>query len=124
MLLRRPGAAVATLRDRLTENRIVSITVGRRANKTAHVPFLGSKLRLATAPVHLARTTGAALLPVFAVRTEPGHFAVMIEGPLIPPAGGDPDEPYEAVAQRCAEKLGEYILAYPDQWSRSWASED
>ncbi len=116
------GSALKTLRDRLDNNQVVSITFGRQARKTAQVAFMGSRLRLATGPVHLARTSKAVLLPVLTVRKDTGILTVHIESPLIQPAEDNSDEPYEAIIQKYAQKLEQYILNYPGQWKMSWAS--
>lgn len=119
-----PGSALVALRDRLSENRAVSITVGRRARKIAQVDFLGAKLRLATGPLHLAWTSGAALLPVFSVRTGVGKFVVNIERSLIDPTEDRSGGAYEGIVQEYAGRLERYILDYPGQWNRSWAREE
>ena len=82
--------------------------------------FLSAKLCLATGPLHLARTKGAALLPVFTVRQEPGTLAVTVQSPL---AGVDnPEETYESVCQRYARSLEQFVLRYPDQWNPNWSN--
>ncbi len=110
------GSALAVLRERLKENRIVSITVGSQAARTVRVDFLCAQLRLATAPVHLARTAKAVLLPVFTVKRETGAMVVTVESPLIGDSGDDREEPYESVCERYARRLERYVLQYPDQW--------
>lgn len=111
-------AAIEILRARLSENRVVSITVGQQAARTAEVDFLDAKLLLATGPLHLARSTGAPLLPVFTVMEGTGRLVVHVERPLI--AGdGDQGKSYEAIAQDYAQRLAPYLLRYPDQWGRA-----
>jgi lauroyl/myristoyl acyltransferase len=109
-------SALAILRSRLKENRIVSITVGHQARRIADVDLLSGKLQLATGPLHLARTMNTALLPVFTVMRETGTIVVHVECPLM--VGGDDREaPYESIAQRYARRLEHYLLQYPDQWN-------
>jgi lauroyl/myristoyl acyltransferase len=97
---------------------VISITVGQQAARTAEVDFLDAKLLLATGPLHLARSTGAPLLPVFTVMDGAGRLVVHVERPLI--AGdGDQGESYEAIAQDYAQRLAPYLLRYPDQWGRA-----
>jgi lauroyl/myristoyl acyltransferase len=112
-------SALTILRARLAENRIVSIAVGAKARRTADVDLLGTKLRLATGPLHLARTTNAVLLPVFTVMRETGAMVVNVERPLMT-GDDDQEECYESVAQRYARTLERYLLQYPDQWEGSW----
>ena len=116
------GSALAVLRARLEENRIVSITVGAQARRTAEVDLLSTKLRPATGPLHLAQTTKAVLLPVFTVMRETGAMVVNVEGPLIG-GGDDQEEPYESVCQCYARRLERFVLQYPDQWNQVWGLE-
>ncbi len=112
------GSALTILHQRLKENRIVSITVGAQAKRTVRVDFLSTELRLATGPLHLARTANAVLLPVFTIKRETGALAVNVESPLIGGVSGDDrEEPYESVIQRYARRLERYVLQYPDQWN-------
>jgi len=113
------GSALAILRQRLKENQIVSITVLDRAKRTVQVDFLSTKLRLATAPLHLARTTKAILLPVFTFKRETGVFIVDVQSPLIG-EGDNQEEPYKSVCQRYARRCERFVLHYPDQWSQTW----
>jgi lauroyl/myristoyl acyltransferase len=111
------AAAVKRLRGRLAENGIVIITVGNEARHTVGVPFLGHRLRLAVGPASIARSSGAALLPGFAVRNGDGAFEVTIEAPLeVPPAGSDHARLGE-VAADLARRLEPYARRYPEQWS-------
>ncbi len=114
------GSALKTLYDRLEDNQVVSITFGREARKTAQVAFMGSSVRIATGPMHLARNSKAVLLPVYTVRRDTGILTVNIESPLIQPTEDNDDEPYEAIVQKYVQKLEEYVLSYPGQWKRSW----
>jgi len=110
-----PGAAIAILRRRLQQNRIVSITATRFARKTIGVDFFNIELRLPTGPARLARTAQAALLPVFTVLTDTGVLEVNIESPLNRSRAEQSDEPAEAVIQQYGRKLEHYVLKYPGQ---------
>ena len=114
------GSALALLRQRLKENRIISISVGGQAKRFVPVDFLNCELRLGTGPLHLARTSKAVLLPIFTVKQETGILVVNVEPPLIGGVGDDGEEPYESVVQRYAERLRHYVLQYPDQWSAKY----
>jgi lauroyl/myristoyl acyltransferase len=116
------SSALATLRARLRENRIVSITVGDQAKRTADVNILGTTMRVATGPLHLVRSMNAALIPVFTVMREGGTLEVNVERPLMT---GDDDqaESYESIAQRHARMLEHYLLQTPDQWNESGINE-
>jgi len=107
--------ALAVLRARLAANRvIIIITVGPDAHKFAQVSFFQTHLRIPTGPIRLARTTGAALLPVFSVARDNGAFDVTIEEPLDPTCGQDGDE---HIAAAYAKQLEAFVLKFPDQWA-------
>lgn len=108
--------AVAVLRERLTENRVVSIMVGWQAHKFAEASFFCTKLKLPTGPIQLARTTGAVLFPVFAVAKDNGGFEVSIQNPLLNPTGGHADDD-ATVAAAYAKRLERFVSEYPDQWN-------
>jgi lauroyl/myristoyl acyltransferase len=112
------GSALATLRTRLKENRIVSITVGDQAKRTVEVSIVGTTVRVATGPLHLARTMNAVLIPVFTVMRDTGTLVVNVERPLMT---GDDDraESYGSVAQRHAWMLEHYLQQFPGQWNES-----
>ena len=106
--------ALKTLRARLSANKIVIITVGAEAHKFSQVPFFDTKLGLPTGPIRLARTTGAAILPVFSIAKDNGGYEVSIQEPL-QPAGAESDD--ESVAAAYAKRLEPFVLEYPDQWN-------
>jgi Bacterial lipid A biosynthesis acyltransferase len=106
--------ALATLRARLSANRVVIITVGAEAHKFSQVPFFDTQLGLPTGPIRLARTTGAALLPVFSITKENGGYEVSIQEPL-QSAGSQSDD--ESVAAAYVKRLEPFVLEYPDQWN-------
>jgi len=106
--------ALAKLRSRLADNRIVIITVVPHAHRFAEVPFRNAKLLLPTGPIRLARTTHASLLPVFAFARPDGAFEVSIEAPLR--VSGD-DVGDDCVAAAYAERLESFVLQCPDQWN-------
>ena len=110
--------ALAVLRERLSENRIVIITVGTEAHKLVQVPFVHSYLQLPTGPMALARATGAELPPVFAITQESGRFKVSIQEALNP-TGGQADD--DSIAAAYAKRLELFVLEYPDQWN-GWRS--
>jgi lauroyl/myristoyl acyltransferase len=111
------GPAIRLLRERLGYNCIIWISVGPEAHRTLHIPFLRGTIRLATAPLHLARTSRAALLPVFTIRANDGTYDVTIERRL----DVDSDVTYANAARDYAAMLEQYVSAHPTQW-RGWES--
>jgi len=109
------SAALKTLRERLAANQIVSITVAETGRRTLDTKFLHGTLRVATGPLHLARSTGAPLLPIFAVRNEAGAYKVSI-GPALP-VDDRVDPPYSTAIRAYAAQLEPLVRKYPDQWN-------
>jgi len=119
---RRTGRALKYIRKRLKKNRAVSFKVGHEGRRRARSDFLGTQITLATAPLYLAETTGATLLPVFTLRTGVKRFEVTIGAPIVVPkdANGKPD--YPAAIRIYAGMLAPYVLRDPGQW-RGWRAE-
>jgi lauroyl/myristoyl acyltransferase len=109
------SAALKTLRERLAANQIVSITVAETGRRTLDAKFLHGTLRVASGPVHLARSTGAPLLPIFAVRNAAGAYKVSIGSAL--PVDDRVDPPYSTAIRAYAAQLEPFVRMYPDQWN-------
>lgn len=105
-----PVAALRTLERRLGDNRVVSISARDTARRPLRVPFLDGEIALGGGAIDLARRTGAALLPAFAVRDEDG-FVVAVEAPI-----GAEALARDEAARAYAAVLGRYVLRHPDQW--------
>lgn len=103
-------SALQILRDRLAGNRVVDIAVAETGRRTLDAPFLSGRLRMATGPLHLARTTGAPILPVHAIRRGSGSYEVSIGRPI--DASDD-----EAAARAYTAGLEPLVRRYPDQWN-------
>ena len=115
----RVGPVMATITQRLAENKLVSITVGAQARQTCRVPFFNGHVELALGPVKLACRTGARLLPVFTVRTGENEFVTTVEPALevAPSVNGEPDDirvPLSAYA--------ELLESYVGRWPRLYLS--
>lgn len=111
--------ALEALRRRLAAGRLICITASDTARRCAEVGFLGRRLRLATGPLHLSRTSGAPLLPVFTIRGDDGAYEICVGQPLEPGEGREAD--YGAAAQAYATMLEPFVRTHPDQWS-GWMS--
>jgi lauroyl/myristoyl acyltransferase len=110
------AAAVKRVHERLAENGIVVITVGNEARRTTEVPFLRHRLRLAAGPASIARTSGATLLPAFAVRDADGSFEVTLESPLpLPPAGASREQ-FDETVMALGRRIETYARHCPEQW--------
>lgn len=107
-------APLRTLRRRLAENRVVSVTVTHTASHVDDVPFLDGYCRLPDGPITLAAASGAALLPVFTAGSLPVPRVII--GPRLEIAGPD-----RASIQRCelaaADWLAAQVLEHPADWT-------
>ena len=113
------AAAINALRSRLAENGIVVIYFGNEGRRTTEVPFLNHRVRVATGPVAIACSTGAALVPLFVVRNADETFDVTLEEPLEVPLADDGAGRFDNVAAAMAWRLEPYARSYPEQW-RAW----
>ena len=116
----RPMAATLAAQRLLKRNGIVSITAGAwEGQRLAKVDLLGGKLELAVGAPGLARLSGAALLPVFALRGDDGALRVTVEPPISVTNVRDVDDALQDAARRFGERLEPWIRRHPAQW-RDW----
>lgn len=115
-------AALRRLRNRLTENGVVSITVGSEGLGIMELALRGGYLQLPSGPVTLAHATGAALLPVFCSREVNDEFTVRIEAPITLTREANPEVSTHRVLVRYVELLDAYLERYGAQWfgASSW----
>jgi KDO2-lipid IV(A) lauroyltransferase len=96
---------------RLRGNGIVCIpALGYAGQRFASLPFLGAPARMATGVVTLARTTGAALIPIFCF-VDRGAPRLVLGGPLDPTGDGG-----LSAAAEYAGRLEALVRAHPEQW--------
>ena len=120
-IVRTPGSfsALATLRKRLQENRVVGMRASDGARWVLDLPFLDGRFRLATGPVELAMMTGAVLLPMFAVANAADSYEVHVEAPIGIRIDGDRKRTVADAAAEYVARLEPYVVSYPGQW-RGW----
>lgn len=109
-------APLARLRHRLGENGVVSISVRGDSRRPAAAPFLGGEIRIAVGAPVLAHKSGAALLPVFPLRTSERGFTVFVESPLAVDSSADRRDAVADALGCYAQVLETYVLAHPGQW--------
>jgi lauroyl/myristoyl acyltransferase len=107
-------SSLQRLRERLGQNGIVAIAVAESGRRTLDPAFFCGRLRMASGPLHLARTTGAPILPATAVRHSDGSYEVAIE-PALEIDGAEPL--YHAAARAYTQGLEHWVRRYPDQWN-------
>lgn len=76
------------------------------------VSVCGKRLRFPRGPFLFSSRTGVPVLPGFALMDRPGHYRVVVEGPLWP----EGNDPIQNLMDKMAQVLGKYVAAYGDQW--------
>lgn len=92
----------------------VTSGLGTAGDKLVAVEALGTTLAIPTGMMSLARTTGAALLPLVAYEDDAGRDHVVIEAPLPPLEPGDAG--LIAAARAYAAVLERWVRRHPSQW--------
>jgi lauroyl/myristoyl acyltransferase len=114
-LVMSPEQSVTALRSliaRVRENQLISITFTPKGRRQHIESFFNGTLPVAEGATTLACRTGAALLPVFSVRTGRDVFTTTIEAPLNTGATMSPGE----LAHDCFSLLESYSLRFSDQF--------
>jgi lauroyl/myristoyl acyltransferase len=111
--------ALQRLRECLKANGAISITVGNKGRHTAAANFLGGRIVIATGPLAMGHSTGAAVLPVSTLRLAPGKFEVTIGAPIVMPETADGKPDYAAAVQAYADWVTPFVLRDLGQW-RGW----
>jgi KDO2-lipid IV(A) lauroyltransferase len=90
-----------------------------------YVDFFGGKAATATGPIVLAQRTGAAIVPVFAVRNPDNTQKIIFEPALILEKEKTEVETIRVNIQKLTVLIESYIRRYPGEWSwihRRWKS--
>ncbi len=106
------------LREALARNEVVLLQADRvlPGHRGVAVPFCHGHMAVPVGPVKLALTTGAPLVPVFAVRSAPGRVRIYME-PAIIVDPGDPDEGgIHPATTSLARVIESYVARFPEQW--------
>jgi lauroyl/myristoyl acyltransferase len=110
-------AALRTLRQRLSENRVVTITAIAQGRRVHMTPVFGGSLPVAAGAPHLAHWAGAPLLPVFCVEDR-GVYRVMVEEPLPVPASVSREEAELAATRAYGAALERFVEKHASMWLR------
>jgi KDO2-lipid IV(A) lauroyltransferase len=102
----------------LRANKMVGILIDQREKRSqgVGVEFFGKKASTTPASAFFAIKTGAAVIPVYALRLEGGRHRFVAEPPVELIKTGDKAEDIRANTQRHTEVLESIIRRYPDQW--------
>jgi len=123
----RRGAIRRVLRT-LQSNQSVAILIDQhiQAPDAVTVNFFDRPASTTLALGMLARRTGAAVIPVFAMSTAPGRYRMVFEHPVDPPQDDSPEAILD-FTQRCTDVLEMYVRRHPELWlwmHRRWRDED
>ncbi len=104
----------------LRQNEILAIQLDRgTAVPTApagvtRLPFFGADASFQEGPFHLARLSGAPVVPVFTLRAGPRHYRILLHPPRLV-SRDVPGDAAQALREAVAV-LEETIRAHPEQW--------
>ncbi|MFP2906355.1 lysophospholipid acyltransferase family protein [Pyxidicoccus sp. 3LFB2] len=88
------------------------------AKAAVFVPFFGKLASTTPAMAVAAKRTGAPVFVVMGVRNGRGgaRFRLEVEGPILPPAPGECEDPITEHTARVTAALERCIRKYPEQW--------
>lgn len=99
------------------EGRVVALQGDRDFRDDGiEVELFGGKVRLPAGPFHLARMSGAALIPTFIAYARDLRFEVEIGDPIEVARTADREQDVRSAAERWREVLERAIRRWPTQW--------
>ena len=108
------------LLQRLQENAVICIAGdGLTGAKTLSVPFLGAKYQFSTGMVSLARTSGAAIVPILCLETDDGNASLILEEAIRVGEEDNRERQVERIISQYAALMECYIHRYPGSY-RNW----
>lgn len=113
-------AYVSALRDRLQRNACVSIFGEHAGRQNVEAPFLGGRRRFAIGAPSLAWLEDSALLTVYAVRTGPFAYSVVINEPIPVDAKASRKAFAAQAVREYARGLERLIERHPADW-QGWS---
>ncbi len=110
----------------LKANHLVAILIDQWAGPSGlWMDFFGHPTSTTSIPARLAEKTGAALVPAFCLRTDTGHYKIVIR-PEVPLVHAESSEERERkTTEQLNQMLEEEIRRWPGQWAwghRRWKS--
>jgi KDO2-lipid IV(A) lauroyltransferase len=111
------GMALRGILEALKQNHLMMALCDQdTGNDGVFVPFFGKEAWTQSGVARIAYKTGAALVPIFAVRGEDGEFEMRVEPEIEVPHTGDVEKDILETVRRYTEVIESYVKAYPDQW--------
>jgi phosphatidylinositol dimannoside acyltransferase len=84
--------------------------------RAARVQLFGRETYLPAGPAYLAVRTGAAVVPVIAIRQADNTSVITVEPPLYPDPKANPEEEAHRISQAIADYFQRVIQGHPEQW--------
>ena len=109
------------LRERLRQNRCVSLFGEHEGRQNVSAPFLGGRRGFALGAPSLAGFEDSALLPVYSERVGPFANRVVVDRPIPVDCGKKRKEFVAAAVAEFAQRMETVIRAQPESW-HGWAS--
>jgi phosphatidylinositol dimannoside acyltransferase len=101
----------------LRRNEVLGVAIdGGGGKERIAVDFLGRKVLLSPGPMDIARRTGCAVLPTFALREGSGRNMIVIEPPLDVTPNEDAKTAIARLIQVFAHRLEECVRLHPDHY--------
>lgn len=117
-------AGVRPLIKELTKGNSIGMAVDTRLDTGKLLPFFGREALTNTTAARLALRTGAALIPINAVRLPNQRYRIDVYDPLVSEnSTAPPDEQAEVLSTKINSLFEEWITATPEQWiclKRRW----
>ncbi len=103
----------------LAKNQIIGLLPDQDISslKGVFVPFLGKPAYTPVAPVRLALTSGAPMLPNFLIRLENGNYKLIVGDVLRPEIKTTREEAVEEYTRAWMKSFETIIRRYPEQWA-------
>ncbi len=119
--------SLATLSQRLRNNRLIALVADRDLSKSGvDVMFLGAPSRMPIGPALLSIQTGAPLITAF-VKYEARGIRIIFEEEIEIPSEGTQAEKIAMMTQECANRFGRLIAEHTADWhmlQRIWIDGD
>lgn len=104
----------------LADNGTVSIFGEYPGRGGVAAPILDAPTQFATGAPGLSYRRGSALIPVYAVRDQPGGWRVILDRPIEVPRNRGKRAYVEAAVAEYAKRLDLYIHRHPESWLGWW----
>ncbi len=117
----RESEAIFKLRNRLSLNKVVSITVGSGVKNHGYISPFGNLLPISMGPLRLSKIANSPLLPVFTLQKQNGDYEIFIES-SINQTKQITDNDIEFALASFTQHFEKYVKISPGQLRGYWHS--